>query len=507
MRYVITILVLLFSLSASTQIYQPYSQYGGKWKRIIVDSVFNIPRFTDTTQANLHIGFDSCGAMFFSYTKDSIYYRACNPKRWISLGSGGGTGSVDSVVLRNDTLKYYIAGTGTVITPVVRYNFTSLADGDLIKWDAANTEFVNFISDSLLHISFQTSQYDSVPQGGEFYVVFPDLEYNDVQVFREGLLQYESTFDGITISNDTLFFYPNLSDSERVNIRIIKDLPNTRSLTFRAFPYLLDDYPTSLMAFSLRKLTGAYAGNIVRVRRSSDDAEQNFGLSGSYLDTIALKTFVGANDGFVVTWYDQSGNANNATQSTNANQPLIIDNGVLERVNGKVTVNFGDESTAYYLVLPTGLLNGATNLSYFHVAQIFDIVASNDGVFGPSNTNSVGLEILQQAGLAVRGQVRINNVQRVGVGSFIWDSDVQGLTEIFGNPTNVEIYNNGSSVTLTSSVALPALNFNGVYAIGLYNSTSENMSGNIQELIIYNTNKLSSRTGIETNINSFYIIY
>ena len=60
--------------------------------RFMVDSVFNMPRYTDTTAANLHKGLDTCGAMFFSYTKDSVYYRACNPKRWICVGSGSGGG-------------------------------------------------------------------------------------------------------------------------------------------------------------------------------------------------------------------------------------------------------------------------------------------------------------------------------------------------------------------------------------------------------------------------------
>jgi len=94
--------------------------------KFMVDTAFYLPRFTDTVQANLHKLVDTCGSMFFSYTKDSIYYRACNPKRWISLGSGSGSGKVDSVILRNDTLKYYVDGTGTVITPVVPYNFTGL---------------------------------------------------------------------------------------------------------------------------------------------------------------------------------------------------------------------------------------------------------------------------------------------------------------------------------------------------------------------------------------------
>jgi hypothetical protein len=90
-------------------------------------------------------------------------------------------------------------------------------------------------------------------------------------------------------------------------------------------------------AFSLRKLSSAYAGNAILVRRSSDNTNQAIGfLASGHLDTTALKNFVGAgNSGFVNTWYDQSGNSNHAVQGTFANQPRIVNAGVIERVNGQ----------------------------------------------------------------------------------------------------------------------------------------------------------------------------
>src|SRR4051812_44954889 len=70
-------------------------------------------------------------------------------------------------------------------------------------------------------------------------------------------------------------------------------------------------------AFSLRKIVPTYTGSAIQVRRSSDDAMQNIGFTAcGFLDTAALKTFVGANNAFVATWYDQSGNGRNATQGT-----------------------------------------------------------------------------------------------------------------------------------------------------------------------------------------------
>jgi hypothetical protein len=43
-------------------------------------------------------------------------------------------------------------------------------------------------------------------------------------------------------------------------------------------------------------------------------------------------------NGFVTTWYDQSGGSNNAIQSTLANQPRIVANGVLQSTNNRPSI-------------------------------------------------------------------------------------------------------------------------------------------------------------------------
>jgi hypothetical protein len=73
----------------------------------------------------------------------------------------------------------------------------------------------------------------------------------------------------------------------------------------------------------------AYAGSCLRVRRSSDNAEQDIGFSGNLIDSAALTSFCGAGHGFVVKWYDQSGNGNDFEQTTTANQPVIVSAGVV----------------------------------------------------------------------------------------------------------------------------------------------------------------------------------
>jgi hypothetical protein len=91
--------------------------------------------------------------------------------------------------------------------------------------------------------------------------------------------------------------------------------------------YPLDLVPGASTAYSFRKLRSAYAGSAVQVRRSSDSALQNIGFAGLNFDTAGFTTFIGAGTGSAATWYDQSGNANNAAQATTANQPVVTSPG------------------------------------------------------------------------------------------------------------------------------------------------------------------------------------
>jgi hypothetical protein len=93
-------------------------------------------------------------------------------------------------------------------------------------------------------------------------------------------------------------------------------------LEFRATQALpLDGISNLGPVYSYRKLLTAYSGNCVRIRRSSDNTEQNFGFVSNVVDTAGIASFIGGGNGFVVTWYDQNGNVVDVSQSTAANQP------------------------------------------------------------------------------------------------------------------------------------------------------------------------------------------
>ncbi len=54
----------------------------------------------------------------------------------------------------------------------------------------------------------------------------------------------------------------------------------------QSFVGLLDDYPSAAAAYSVRKLRSAYTGSAIRVRRASDNAEQNIGFQADMSHTL-----------------------------------------------------------------------------------------------------------------------------------------------------------------------------------------------------------------------------
>lgn len=120
----------------------------------------------------------------------------------------------------------------------------------------------------------------------------------------------------------------------------------------------LDSYTSNLWGvYSLRRQISSYAGSAIRVRRSSDNTEQDIGFSSGELDTASLTSFVGANNAYVTKWYDQSGAGNDLAQSTQANQPRIVSSGVVDKYDNKPAVYF-DGSNDH---LGTSATTGTTN--------------------------------------------------------------------------------------------------------------------------------------------------
>lgn len=122
-----------------------------------------------------------------------------------------------------------------------------------------------------------------------------------------------------------------------------------------AFEGILDQLATPAAgAWSVaRRLTADYEGDLIRLRRASDNAESDFGFDGDgVLDTAAVATWIGGSSGRVVTIYDQIG-AQNLTQGTAANQPGYTASLQGGRA-GAVCLDNGDKMTCTLSPAPSG---------------------------------------------------------------------------------------------------------------------------------------------------------
>jgi len=247
---------------------------------------------------------------------------------------------------------------------------------------------------------------------------------------------------------------------------------------------LLDEYPNAAAAYSLRELSTASVGSaIVRVRRSLDNAEQDF--TATEITDGTLTTFTGANDGFVTTWYDQSGNSKNLIQSSTTLQLQIVLSGVLNTQNSLPSL-LGSNSLMTLNYDFSGLV------SYM---SVFSMSGTNKRLFITSGDSS-GLRNRLDNNLAARGSVAdavlANNTTTLG----------QMLITGFGT-TSYNGYRNG---ILQASLDIGLYESSTTFRIGS-SFVSNNFTGNLQEAIFYESDESANRTAIETNINDHYNIY
>ena len=242
---------------------------------------------------------------------------------------------------------------------------------------------------------------------------------------------------------------------------------------------------------------GNYAGSISEFIIYNTDQTDNrtaleanigevYGIAGipAYDDTV---------NGFVETWYDQSGNGNNATQLTAGLQPKIVDAGSL--VSGGIDFLTSQSFDANISVTRSHLFsvfrspNVVTNSSAVHLidnVQTFQTVLFSlqtptkyERYLGSSYTQDV---------------VSMNTDGTDNLVSALNQTAVQG-----GSSLHI----NGSPMTIATTDSDGSMVINRIGKSLWADSLNQVMA----ELIIYNSDQTANRPAIEANINNQYDIY
>ena len=196
-------------------------------------------------------------------------------------------------------------------------------------------------------------------------------------------------------------------------------------------------------------------------------------------------------NGFVETWYDQSGNGNNAVQLTASKQPKIVDGGAL------VTGGLAFDGTSDFFQASIGTLTQP--ISGFSVFKNNSLLNSPVVWDSTSLTNRVvSFSVASDDTFKIFAGVSIPSAS---------SSQVDGTTYLRSdliNTTASEGYVNG---TLKMSGNPGTNSMEGLTIGARYDGSVNFINGSIAEVIIYNSDQSANRLAIEANINNQYDIY
>jgi hypothetical protein len=266
-----------------------------------------------------------------------------------------------------------------------------------------------------------------------------------------------------------------------------------------AFEFLLDIQSAFVAYSTSRKLSSTYTGSAFRAKRNSDAAEQNIGFVDNLVDTASLATFLGASDGGITTWYDQSGNGVDLG-GTGGNFPQVKSGGTLITQAGyqAVTTNGASE----YFARTTAFTSNKVN-EIMCVGSVTDRPLSNglwwcnpdNGYsFGTYETGTTAVSAVASSGARL-GQQTITFGQAYLIDMF---NNVDGGT----NASFINISGTQTDYTTTNST-WTATSFNkinlgrGPFGPSFYEQTKMN------EWVMF-ADATTNRTALKNNINTFY---
>jgi PKD repeat protein len=432
----------------------------------------------------------------------------------------------DSAIANSDaSYSVNVLAEGSLVLPDSQINVNSVDSGDVVSVktiDVNITDGVDPVTPTSVGLVGNTLTIE-VPSGGavmnvDFSADKVTADVGEVITFTDltdnSPTHWSWRFDnaGVSIAQNPTFSFLTTGFK---NITLLAGKVGAGGVEIKnsfieiLLPLLLDAFPNAAAAYSLRKMRAAYTGSAIRVRRSSDNTEQDIGFNGSNgLDTTALTTFVGAGNGFVTTWYDQSGNGRDVTQTSSANQPQIVSSGIVVSKNSKPSLDFDGTNDTLFR---SGNFLGGSAASGFAVSSFDNNTrAAREIIYGMQDTSGARYDFLvaRQASNAASPLTQ-NAIDFYVEGTFgsstftVTDTNQKLYSMIYENNVVRKLFVN--TIDVNSGANNQGILDDGTdFYIGSDIIGDFYIDGKIQEVVIYNANQTANQALIETNINTYY---
>ena len=210
---------------------------------------------------------------------------------------------------------------------------------------------------------------------------------------------------------------------------------------------------------------------------------------GEAYSIAGIPAYANTVNGFVETWYDQSGNSKDATQATASLQPKIVNAGSL------LTDGIDFDGTDQ-----VGLVTGSFSLTQafttFSVSHTDDASTSlgiwSTAASATDNFNTASF-FRNDDGFAVNAGTTLTTA---GTIDYVADRTYLQTNVVNGGSSSIFV-DGATGATGNAGSTNPS----GVLIIGYFKSGSYfNLDGAIKELIIYDSDQTSNRAALETNI-------
>jgi hypothetical protein len=224
-------------------------------------------------------------------------------------------------------------------------------------------------------------------------------------------------------------------------------------------------------------------------------------------------------DGFVETWYDQSGHGRDSINTTATQQPIIVDAGVFQ---DGLKFTHTDTTNGKRLFVPRSAAELGEDFALIWVGKVTESDTSYNNLLG--GTRGVQSYAVGTAGISIKssnGTVAFINeesttskIQSLSSTTVSLNNDFVAFAthesaeagpsldlSVDGNHQNFSV----SGYTLTSTKDIGIMNATDSTTSGY--RTQESPTGICREVLVYDTNQNANRVALETNINNQYNLF